>query len=110
MNTGMAGQRRNDELFSFERLAGTNEPDSSMLLVNTEAYQRGCEALRFVPPLLLLSTSIPVGAGQRRGDLLLPVSSNHWAMHLSVQLFPEAVAKASVSRVRAVRLSLKEII
>lgn len=41
---------------------------------------------------------------------MLQVSSNHWATHLYVQLFPEAVAKASVSRVRAVRLSLKEII
>lgn len=81
-----------------------------MLLVNTEACQRGCETLCFIPPLLMLSTSLSIGAGQQRGDLLLQVSSNHWATHLYVQLFPEAVAKASVSRVRAVRLSLKEII
>lgn len=40
---------------------------------------------------------------------MLPVPSNHWATHLFVQLFPEAVTKASVSRVRAVRLRLKEI-
>lgn len=35
----MVGQRWNDELFSFERLPGTKDPDSSMLLVNTETSQ-----------------------------------------------------------------------
>lgn len=64
LSTGTAGQRWNDELFSLERLPGTKDPDPSVLLVNTETSQGGCETLRFVPLLLMPSKSAPTGAGR----------------------------------------------
>lgn len=77
----------------FKSCLGTQDPDSSMLFVKTEVHCRGVECWLLSP--------------QCRGDLLLPVSSKHWAVHPSLWLFPEAAAKAPVSRVRAVRLSLR---